>query len=193
MSLVDIKSKIEADAVREAATHRRNTQEQIDNISREASRQIDQMRKEFTARLENERREVHRRRKIVAELDIRKEDLAARRKLIDETFGKALDILVDTSPARYIASMEKLLEEAIETGDEILILGREEKVLTKSWLEAFNKKHKTRLTVLDEKISIRGGFILRKGRVDTNCSWEILLDSLRNELESEVVKRLFTE
>ncbi len=193
MSLVDIKSKIEADAVREAAAHREKAQEQIDGISREASRQIEQIKKDSAARLENEKHEVHRRRKIVAELDVRKEDLAARRKLISVAYEKAIVALVDTPSERYMASMEKLLEEAVETGDEVLILGREEKILTKSWLESFNKAHNTQMTLSAERIPISGGFVLRKGKVDTNCSWDMLLDSLRIELEAEVVKRLFTE
>lgn len=193
MSLADIKSKIEADAVKEAANHREKVQEQIDSISGETGQQIEQIKKDSASRLEKEKKEIHRRRKIVAELDVRKEDLAARRKLIDDAFEKAIFVLADTPSERYMASMEKLLEEAVETGDEILILGREEKVLSKSWLESFNKGHNTRLTISDEGIPISGGFILRKGRVDTNCSWEMLLNSLRIELEAEVIKRLFTE
>ena len=193
MSLVDIKSKIEADALKEATAHREKVQKQIDGISREANRQIDQIKNDSAARLEHEKQEVHRRRHIVAELDVRKEDLGARRVLIDNALENALGILSGIPSDRYAAFMEKLLEEAMETGDEILLLCKDEKVITKNWLETFNKKHKAKLVISDENISTRGGFILRKGRVDTNCSWEMLLDSLRIELEAEVVKRLFAE
>lgn len=193
MSLADIKSKIEADAVREATAHREKVQEQIDSITREANRQIDQIKAESAARLENEKKEVHRRRNIVAELDVRKEDLAARRVLIDNALQSALGVLSGIPSGRYSSFMEKLLEEAMETGDEILLLSKDEKVINKSWIDAFNQKHKSKLEIYDENVPISGGFILRKGRVDTNCSWEMLLDSLRIELEAEVVKRLFAE
>jgi V/A-type H+-transporting ATPase subunit E len=46
------------------------------------------------------------------------------------------------------------------------------------------------LTLSPEKLPIAGGFILRDDRIDTNCSWEMLIADAKADIETEVVKRL---
>lgn len=192
MSLADIKAKIDADAKEERNKILEAAENQVGAISGEADRTVEGIRQEFSERLEQERPEVMRRRAIVAELDVRKEDLAARRKIINETFSSALSILSSAPADRYGPIMEKLLLEAIESKDEKVRVGSREKVITETWIRDFNGKHGTGVSLSDEKAPIIGGFILRKGRVDTNCSWEMLLESLRTDLEAEIVDRLFS-
>jgi vacuolar-type H+-ATPase subunit E/Vma4 len=45
----------------------------------------------------------------------------------------------------------------------------------------------------DERQDLGGGFILRRGKIKTNVSFEVLLDQARKELEIELAKELFTE
>jgi len=192
MSLADIKAKIDADATEERKKILENAENQVKVISGEADRTVEAIRQDFSERLKQERPEVMRRRDIVAELDVRKEDLAARRKIIEETFTSALKILGSAPADRYSRIMEKLLLEAMESKDEIVIVGSRENVISPKWISDFNGKHGTGVSLSDKKAPIIGGFILRKGRVDTNCSWEMLLESLRTDLEAEIVDRLFS-
>ena len=47
------------------------------------------------------------------------------------------------------------------------------------------------LALSDKTVSIDGGFILRCGDIESNCSLELLFAQLRRELESEVSHALF--
>jgi len=192
MSLTDIKAKIEADARAEAEEILNGARLQVDEAMHGIETEIRRMEDLQKSRLEKESSEILRRREIVAKLDVSRDDLMARRALIDEAFeaAKAGMAGMDTDRAHRFA--EVLLAEAVETGDETLILGRGEKVLDTKWLDGYNEKRGTRLKISEEKAPIIGGFILRRGLVDVNCSWEMLIRTAREELEAETVKKLFS-
>jgi V/A-type H+-transporting ATPase subunit E len=192
MSLSDIKAKIEADARAEAGEILAAAQAHVDAIKRETEEEIRRMADLQKARLEKETPEILRRREIVAKLDVNKEDLSARRGLIDEAFEatKAKMAGMDGNAVKRFA--EALLDQAVETKDETLVVGRGEKNLDAGWLKAYNEKSGSNLKISEEKAPIIGGFILRRGLVDVNCSWEMLIRTAREELEAETVKRLFS-
>jgi V/A-type H+-transporting ATPase subunit E len=192
MSLSDIKAKIEADARAEAGEILAAAQAHVDAIKRETEEEIRRMADLQKARLEKETPEILRRREIVAKLDVNKEDLSARRGLIDEAFEatKAKMAGMDGNAVKRFA--EALLAQAVETKDETLVVGRGEKNLDAGWLKAYNEKSGSNLKISEEKAPIVGGFILRRGLVDVNCSWEMLIRTAREELEAETVKRLFS-
>lgn len=188
----DIKAKIEADARAEAGEILAAAQAHVDAIKRETEEEIRRMADLQKARLEKETPEILRRREIVAKLDVNKEDLSARRGLIDEAFEatKAKMAGMDGNAVKRFA--EALLDQAVETKDETLVVGRGEKNLDAGWLKAYNEKSGSNLKISEEKAPIVGGFILRRGLVDVNCSWEMLIRTAREELEAETVKRLFS-
>lgn len=192
MSLSDIKAKIEADARAEAGEILAAAQAHVDAIKRETEEEIRRMADLQKARLEKETPEILRRREIVAKLDVNKEDLSARRGLIDEAFEatRAKMAGMDGNAVKRFA--EALLAQAVETKDETLVVGRGEKNLDAGWLKAYNEKSGSNLKISEEKAPIVGGFILRRGLVDVNCSWEMLIRTAREELEAETVKRLFS-
>jgi V/A-type H+-transporting ATPase subunit E len=192
MSLSDIKAKIEADARAEAGEILAAAQAHVGAIKRETEEEIRIMADLQKARLEKETPEILRRREIVAKLDVNKEDLSARRGLIDEAFEttKAKMAGMDGNAVKRFA--EALLAQAVETKDETLVVGRGEKNLDADWLKAYNEKSGSNLKISEEKSPIVGGFILRRGLVDVNCSWEMLIRTAREELEAETVKRLFS-
>lgn len=56
----------------------------------------------------------------------------------------------------------------------------------------FNEKHGKKLTLGDSRIDASGGFILKNGNIETNCTWEMLVRWIKDDLEAEVAKRLFS-
>jgi V/A-type H+-transporting ATPase subunit E len=192
MSLSDIKAKIEADARAEAGEILAAAQAHVDAIKREAEEDIRRMADLQKARLEKENPEIMRRKEIVAKLDVNKDDLSARRELIDEAFEAAKAKMAGMDGDRVKRFAEILLAQAVETKDESLLVGRGEKNLDANWLKAYNEKSGSNLKMSEEKAPIVGGFILRRGLVDVNCSWEMLIRTAREELEAETVKRLFS-
>ncbi|HCR38400.1 MAG TPA: hypothetical protein DIV80_02825 [Synergistaceae bacterium] len=193
MSLADIKAKIEADAKAEAEEIIGKFKEQADEILAAARLESEKIQKRLEEKIRSEETEVRRRKKIVADLEVRKLDLGARRELIEMTFNKALDVLSQTSDSGYLAFMEGLMAEGAANGDEEVLLAKNEKRVTKKWIEEFNEKYKKRLSLSDEIVPGSGGFALRRNDISVNCTLEVLLRWAREDMEAEVVSRLFSE
>lgn len=193
MSLADIKKKIEADASGEAQEILNKAKKEADQIFQNAEKEISDMKASYEARFEAERPEILRRRDIVANLDVKKIALGAKQELVSEVFDKALDLLNAIPSAKYLSFVEKLLKEAVVTGDEEVMVGKGEKKITAAWVKSYNEKNKTNLTLSSEKADISGGFVLNRGKVSENASFGMLLRALRDDLEAGVVKRLFSE
>ena len=86
---------------------------------------------------------------------------------------------------------ENLLNNAIETKDETVLVASDEKFIDQAWIDAYNKKNDAHLILSDEKAEIVGGFILVKGKIRTHCSWDMLIQIAQEKKESDVVERLF--
>jgi V/A-type H+-transporting ATPase subunit E len=193
MSLADIKAKIEADAKAEAEEIIGKFREQADEILAAARRESEKIQKRLEEKIRSEETEVRRRKKIVADLEARKLGLGARRELIEMTFNKVLDILSQTPDARYLAFMEGLMAEGAVNGDEEVLLAKGEKRVSKKWIEEFNEKYKKRLSLSNDMVPGSGGFVLRRSDINVNCTLEVLLRWAREDMEAEVVSRLFSE
>ena len=180
MALADIKAKIQADAQAQIKAIEAENDEKVREISRKANAEIKEIQDSYAVRLGKEEPEVLRRREIVAELDAKRVDLGVRQRLVGEAFDAALKQFAD-----------KLLSQAVSTGKEVIFVGKNEKHLDQRWIDGYNASHSTSLTISNEKLPIAGGFVLRNEKIDTNCSWEMLLADCRADIETEVVKRLF--
>ena len=192
MALADIKKKIETEARQEADKLLQRAREEAGAILAEADLQAEKVRLAYEHRFQEEEPEVLRRRRIVAGMDVRRLELGAHREVIGKAFDAALDVLRALPAEKYGVLMTSLLENAMATKQEELRVGRKEKVLTAAWLEAFNKAHDASLTLSPEKLSETGGFVLSQGRVDVNCTFDMLVHSLVEDLEADVVERLFS-
>jgi len=191
MALADIKAKIKADSEAKIKAIEAENDEKVREISRKANAEIKEIQDSYAVRLGKEEPEVLRRREIVAELDAKRIDLGVRQRLVGEAFDAALKQLVELAPDKYVKFADKLLAQAVSTGKEVVFVGKNEKHLDQRWLDGYNASHSTSLTLSSEKLPIAGGFILRNDKIDTNCSWEMLLTDSRADIETEVVKRLF--
>ena len=191
MALADIKNKIKADSQAQIKAIEAENDEKVREISRKVNAEIKEVQDSYAVRLGKEEPEVLRRREIVAELDAKRIDLGVRQRLVGEAFDAALKQLVELAPDKYVKFADKLMAQAVSTGKEVVLVGKAEKHLDQRWLDGYNASHNTTLTLSSEKLPIAGGFILRNDKIDTNCSWEMLLADSRADIETEVVKRLF--
>ena len=191
MALADIKAKIKADSQAQIKALETENDAKVLEISRKVNAEIKAVQDSYAARLAKEEPEVLRRREIVAELDAKRIDLGVRQQLVGEAFEASLKQMVEMAPDKYVKFADKLMNEAVKTGHEVVFVGQNEKHLDQRWLDGYNASHNTSLTLSPEKLPIRGGFVLRDDKIDTNCSWEMLIADARADIETEVVKRLF--
>ena len=191
MALAEIKKKIKNDSDAQIKAIEAENDEKVREISRKVNAEIKEVQDAYAVRLGKEEPEVLRRREIVAELDAKRIDLGVRQRLVSEAFDMALKQLVELAPDKYVKFADKLMAQAVSTGKEVVFVGKNEKHLDQRWIDGYNASHGTSLTISAERLPIAGGFVLRNDKIDTNCSWEMLLTDSRADIETEVVKRLF--
>jgi len=91
--------------------------------------------------------------------------------------------------------MTNLMLKAVETGDEKVIIDKNESRIDQDLINQVNEQlrchGKGNLSLSDQRQDLGGGFILRRGKIKTNVSFEVLLTQARRELEIELAKELF--
>ena len=192
MSLQDIKKKIESEAEQEAEEIIEKAREQAEKIKLSAEEEIRKIKEQYDKKLEAERPEIFRRKRIVANLETKKMELGSKRYLVDLAFSKSVEHLAGMDKNKYQQFVSALLEKAAGDGEGLLLVGENEQVITEEWIEGFNKKHKTHIVLDKKRMKTAGGFILSKGRVDVNCTFEALVKSLKEDIEIDVFNKLFS-
>lgn len=194
-----LRQKIISDAEAEARKIIAEGEAEAETVRNRAQAEVDKVTAEFRARAEAEAREHIRRRVSLRDLEARNALLAEKGKVIDEVFAKALEELRRRDRDGGYSITRDLLLKAIQTGDEEIIVSPEDrKAIGGAFLAALNAEIKKsgqrgEITLSPETRQIKGGFILRRGRAETNSSFETLLSMVRDDVETEVAGILFKE
>ena len=191
MALSDIKKKIETEAQDEIRSILSKAEQEVVHINEETKKKVDEIEKLYSERFEKELPEILRRREIAANLDVARIQLGAKQILVENSFKEALAILANLPRDRYLDFVQKLLKKAVVTGKEVMFVGNGENKITQDWLNDFNNKNNTVITLSDKRIPISGGFILKNERIDTNCSFDMLIKWIRDDIETDAAKKLF--
>lgn len=135
--------------------------------------------------------------KAMTMLELRKEALAEKQKLIDEVFTQAANKLLVLSEKEYLEFIRKKLLETIETGqEEIGVSAKDQTRINQKFIQEINaelkrKGKKGAMSLAKSPRPIQGGFILSADQVEINCSLEAILKRRREEVEQEVAIKLF--
>jgi len=196
MDAEQVTEKILADAGAEAQKITGEAKEKENAEQAEFQQQLDEHNKQTKtlAKKASEDKKAHI--LAAARMDIAKEYLARKRKVLDEVFREAQQQLQNLSDEDYQKLCSKLILEAVETGDEEVIVDNNETRIDHNFIKQINRKlgpgYKGNLRLADERQNLEGGFILRRGKIKNNVSFEVLLAQARKELEIELAKELFS-
>ena len=132
-----------------------------------------------------------------ARMDMARQLLAEKRKILDEVFEQARRQMMELPDDPYRHLCTKLMLQVIETGDEEVVVDKNERRINHDLINQVNRQlgpnRKGAVKLSDERHDIGAGFILRRGKVKTNVSLEVLLDQARKELEIELARQLFED
>ena len=132
-----------------------------------------------------------------ARMQIAKDLLAEKRKVLDEVLDKARENVMGLPDDDYKKLMAKLIADAVETGDEEVILDAGETRLDTEFNQGVNHSlgpgSRGNLKLADQKLNLGAGFVLRRDKIKTNVSIDVLLDRARKDLEIELAKDLFSD
>ena len=134
-----------------------------------------------------------------AQLTMRNEKLVAMQKMIDKVFAVALEKLLTIDDAEYLELIKRyLLSMPIVGNEEIILPGKYISIVSEEYLSQINIALKASGKMGEIKLSsevrdIKSGFIVIKRGIEINNTFESLVNSLRDELESKIVKELFND
>lgn len=197
MSLEKIIERIQRDAKAETDNILSQASATANKIIDDAQREADTIR---TRMIENAKKEAEQRKQRIissANLEMRKNILSEKQKAIDSAFSTALNMLQNMNDEEYKKIIKEMIIKNVQTGDEEIILSeRDKKRLGQTFVAEINnqlsrKMKKGNLRMSDEVRNISGGFILRRGEIELNSSFDSLFKALREDLEAEVSRILF--
>ena len=197
MSLEKIIERIKQDAQAQVNELKDNASKEADKILQNAGDEANSYKAQA---LENAKAEAQQRKQRLissANLEFRKEILAEKQNAIDLAFQEAVNTLTQMNDEEYRQTIKKMLISSVQTGDEELVISVRDKArINENFLKDVNKelvkaKKKGNLKISKDTYNILGGFVLRKGNIEINNSFESLFKSIREDLEAEVSKVLF--
>ena len=180
-----------------------DAQSQIDSIMTHAKAEAEKVtakyraqaeREEADAKSKNEKAAAQREERLIsmAQMEARKDILAAKQEQVDAAFDLALETLCDMPKERYISVAAGLLVKAAPGGrGEVVFSAADREKVGSAVVDAANQKLKGKLTLSNHTRPLKGGFVLVNGNVEVNCTFDTLVRLKRGEMASEVAKILF--
>ncbi len=191
--LEKIVGRIGEESSKETAEIIEKAHQEADRIIEEAARKAEEEGKRIISESETESASIMSRAESAAALSKKQQLLSVKGEIIEEVFDEAMEQLCALPAEEYFTLIRKM----------ILKYGRREfgKIaFSKRDLERMPFEFKTELSSMVEggrleletgAADIGGGFILRYGDIEENCSFEAILKERREELQEEVQKILF--
>ena len=167
-----------ANAAENAAAILRDYQAQADAAARDSAQRAEAQAAEHLEHLNGS-----------SQLACRQRVLAAKQQLIDEAFARACAALPQ---ADYIDLLAALAAENGSGDEELLLSAHDRETVGAAVVDAANaEKPGAAFRLSGETRDTGGGLVLRRGRVELNCSFTEKLRQLRQEESSAVAKLLF--
>ncbi|MCK4914195.1 MAG: V-type ATP synthase subunit E [Planctomycetes bacterium] len=195
MGTEQVVEKILSDASKQAAEIKSQAAEKISAAQAELAGQISDYEKQ-TERLAEKNAEDEKSHILAAaRMENAREFLVEKCRILDDVFEKSAENLKNLPDAEYKKLFADLMLAAVETGDEEVVVGKDETRIDESFVRevsgklAHGYKNELHLSLQREKLS--AGFILKRGKIKNNVSLEVLLVQARKELEIELAKELF--
>lgn len=164
------------------------------DIEAGAKAEIQRLTDDLRTRGDREAAEREERLVSVAQMEARQISLAAKQEMMDRAFDGALAKLCGASDEAYADVCAGLLVKAAPSGKgEVIFAAGRKEVGAKAVEKANTLLGGGMLTLSGETRPIKGGFVLRNGNVEINCSFETLVRLQRSEASGDVAKLLFPE
>ena len=200
MGIKEIKQKILDDANEGAKKIIEEAEEKAKPIVDEARDEAKQIKKEFKEKAVSEAEAKKKRILALARLEARKNILSARHDMTEGAFVEAVNKLCGLADKEYRSIIKEMfLSVDMPDGNvEVILSPNDKKRISHDFLKDVEKElamkgKKVKLTLSDDARDISGGFVLRKGRVEFNNSFEAVIKMQRDVTESEVARILFGE
>ncbi len=168
-------------------------------IIAEAEKEAFQKTTLITEKAKEEAALIKQRYQAAESMEDRKNILKVRQECISEAFDVALKNLSDMPEDKYKLFIEGIILNTAKDEDGVIVFNeRDKKRLGEGFIFEINGKLKAKglsaaLSLAKDSLNTSGGFILRYGDLEINCTLEVILNMQRPNMEPEVAKILFKE
>ncbi len=187
MSIESITTRIQDEAKAYADEIMKSARAQADGLLDEARSEANRIKEEFEAAAKKDSKLLIERRESVAGLEARKMQLGAKQEIIKESFDRAVEKILSMGEDEYFTFLTSQLAAFTEG---VILLGKDD---LKKYGAKLAKEFAGKLTVAEEPIGIKGGFLLKQGDISINASIEKLIEDQKEKLTGEVAKLLFPQ
>jgi V/A-type H+-transporting ATPase subunit E len=186
MSVDGIIDRIMADAKQDAAQIADEARKQAKTIHRDNEKDAQEYYEHQKSLLDERYRKEKERAVLNRRLQQRKSVLASRQRWMDRAFELAHQRLVEQPMPEYQKLMKGLISSVSSTKDEIVQFGQKgQEGELKSLISELNRETGGSFRLSEERGEFAWGFILRKGKVETNMSIDSLFKYKRSDLEQK--------
>ncbi len=127
----------------------------------------------------------------ISRMEARKSVLSVKQEMVEKSFDLAVQQIVALPDEKYTAFLANLVKKAGPAGDEEIILNAADRArVGEALIKAVNADG-AKMKLSDETRELKGGLILRRGSIETNCSVELLVELCRGELSAKLADVLF--
>ena len=127
----------------------------------------------------------------ISRMEARKSVLSVKQEMVEKSFDLAVQQIVALPDEKYTAFLANLVKKAGPAGDEEIILNAADRARVGETLIKAVNADGAKMKLSDETRDIKGGLILRRGSIETNCSVELLVELCRGELSAKLADVLF--
>lgn len=195
MALEDILKKIEEKHHKDVKHIENETKEKCRQIKQEIDKEIKELRKKSEDAISSGAQRLKENMLQDARLKTAKELLKVKSNILEEVFKTALGKLEELPFKDYVSWMQRVIPQIIEPDENEIVLPG--KLLKDGGIDKFIKDINKKLNGVGRiKLSkntkeITGGFILKKPKKETDCSFKSILEEKRNNLKVKISKLLF--
>lgn len=197
MNADQVIQKILADAQAQADQIKLQAQKVVDAHNAQLQRELDDYNERSKELAQKASQDKKSRMLAAIRMEISRDLLTVKREILDQVFSKVAEKFKNLSDEQYRGLMAGLLKKSVETGDEEVIVDKNETRLDQEFIKNINRElgngFKGNLKLSDVHDDIKGGFILKRGPIRTNASLAVLIDQARKDTEIELAKQLFEE
>lgn len=192
MSIDNIKGKILEEAVEQGKVALAEAENESQKIIGDAKERAEKILEESRNKIAEDGGLIKSRRISVAELEVRKIRLGAMQEQISRCFDRALDKIANMDESEYLDFLTSRVLAIGGEGGELILNEKDRTAIGEKLLAAINASGKIgALSLSDDVINAKGGFVLRRGSVEINSTLETMTSSIKESVTPDVVKALY--
>ena len=192
MSIDNITSRILSDAKNTADSSLMNAENTKKEIINKANSEAEVIIKTESERAAKDAVDLKNRRVSAAELQGRKMLLSAKQEAIKKSFTAAIDKLKVMPEDKYLSFLAQEIVKIPNCEGSIVLNAKDRENIGERLVKTVNEKLGAEKVALSKNtVKSSGGFVLKRGNVEINSTFETLLDSMKDELTGEIANALF--